>query len=318
MIASSISRRLVDLACLAPSVHNTQPWRWSIRNDRVLLWADRTRALPAEDPWGRNLAISCGAALHHLRFAAHALGFAADVTYFPEGTDSDLLAEVRLHRGDPSPTPSEDLEALRLRCTDRRRFTSWPVPDIELEGLAKEAQELGATALAVTDVTQRFRLELLSNQAHEQRADDSVALLEQDSWLGRSGHDGIPLEVLPKRDDGRQPRSRFGAGLVPEVRNGIESGDGAIILGGPADDTQSWLHTGEGLSALWLRATRAGLSVVPLSLPIEVEQARHDLHQTVLAGAFVPHLVVRIGWQAMGRSDLPRTPRRPVDEILVP
>jgi len=59
----------VNYAVLAPSGHNTQPWRFKLGLDNVKLYADRTRALPMVDPHDRELVISCGAALFHLRLA---------------------------------------------------------------------------------------------------------------------------------------------------------------------------------------------------------------------------------------------------------
>lgn len=320
MITPAMSRRLVGLACLAPSMHNTQPWRWRLDGGDILLYADLDRQLPVEDPSGRNLTISCGAALHHLRFAAHALSWDTEVERFPDGTDSDLLARIRPSHGVASATPLDDLDALRVRCTDRRRFTSWPVPDMELEALAAEAVEAGASALAVTDATLRFRCERLVNAAHDLRAEDVSAVEEQNRWLARTGSDGIPMTVLPERGDDPEalPRSRFLPGLVRETRNGLESGDGLIILGAAVDEREAWLRTGEALGALWLRATRAGMSVVPLSVPVEVDDVRQTLHERVLGQAFTPHILVRIGWQAIGRSDLPRTQRRPLSEVLLP
>jgi hypothetical protein len=315
--STSIARRLVELACLAPSVHNTQPWIWQVDGDRVRLYADRSRQLPIEDPLGRNLVISCGAALHHLRFAAKALGWTAEIHRLPDPDQPDLLAAVRLHRAKPPPAAAEDLEILRRRCTDRRRFTSWPVPESLLDGLAGEAAEHGAAAEPVVDVAARFRLELLAGRALVVREADLAANREQRAWVDRDGAEGIPSSVLPADDSGVLSRSGFGTGLLEETRTVVESGDGVIALGGRSDvDPQQWMRTGEGLSALWLRATRDGLSVVPLSLPVEVDDVRRELRDVVLAGAFTPHLLTRIGWQAIGRSELPRTPRRSLGEVL--
>ena len=90
-----------------------------------------------------------------------------------------------------------------------------------------------------------------------------------------------------------------------------------LVLCGESDDTTAWLRTGEALSALWLTATAEGLAVVPLSQVIEVEETRHELHNSVLGGLSVPHLIVRIGWQSIGRRELERTPRRPLSEVLL-
>lgn len=319
-MSPSIPRRLVELACQAPSVHNTQPWIWRVSNNTVRLYADTSRQLPVEDPTGRNLVISCGAALDHFQYAGRALGWETSVTRMPEGSGRDLpLALVRVDRGKPSRTPAEDLEVLRNRCTDRRRFTSWPVPAAMLDSLVGTARSRGAQAGAVVDEAARLRLELLAHQAHALRAEDPIAKREQRQWVGRSGGDGVPVSVLPALDDPRSiPRTRFGAGLVQESRTVVESGDGVIVLGGDVDEPGAWLRTGEALSALWLEATRAGLSVVPLSLPVEIDSVRSDLQRVVLKGDLHPHLLVRIGWQAIGRSQLPRTPRRSVSEVLRP
>ena len=313
MISRPVLERLIELACLAPSVHNTQPWVWQAGGRHVRLYADRTRLLPEEDPLGRNLTISCGAALDHFRVAAHALGLASQVVRLPQGPESDLLAEIELVPEAPSPTAAEDIALLRARCTDRRRFTSWPVPRAALDDLARQAAARGARACPITDDAVRFRLEVLARRAQLSRALDVAATSEQRRWVGRPGPDGIPVAVLPA--DPGPAAARFAGGSVAETRAVVESSDGVIAIGAPSDDPDAWLRTGEGLSALWLRATRDGLSVVPLSLPIEIETVRGAL-QDELGGLMTPHLLARIGWQAIGRSELPRTPRRDVTEVL--
>lgn len=308
--------QIVQLACLAPSVHNTQPWSWRQRRGSLQLHVDRSRQLPVEDPTGRNPVISCGAALHHFQVAAGALGWRPEVDRLPDGPDSSLLAEIRLHRAQRPVTADDDLAAVRDRCTDRRRFTSWPVPEERLESLAAQARRCGADALPVVEVTARFRLELAINRALTVRDADAAATAEQRAWIDHGPHDGVPREVVPAEAAASGRRSRFGTGLLDDSRPDVESSDGLIVLGGRSDDVGDWLSTGEGLSALWLRATRGHLSVVPLSQAIEVDQTRCEIRDTVLRGALAPHLLVRIGWQAISRSELPRTPRRPIDEVL--
>ena len=97
-------RSVVELACLAPSIHNTQPWTWRVRRGLLELHADHSRRLSAADPTGRSLVISCGAALHHAQVAARALGWRAEVDRLPEGPTAALLATLRLRRSTPSLT----------------------------------------------------------------------------------------------------------------------------------------------------------------------------------------------------------------------
>lgn len=312
----AVVERLVSLACLAPSVHNTQPWLWRYDDGLLELRADLRRRLPAEDPRGRNLTISCGAALHHLQFAARALGWETSVDRLPGGLPETVLARVNVVRTAHHAIARGDIDLLRSRCTDRRRFTAWPVPDERLAEMCARAAQWGVRAEAVIRDAARFRLELLANRSLAFLEVEGRRLLEQDRWIDRDGPDGIPLDLLPDDPDPLHARSRFRPGVLEDTRLVIHGGERVIALGGEHDDVGGWLRTGEAMSDLWLEATRAGMSVVPMSQPVEVESTRREIERTVLTARFEPHLLLRVGWQAIGRRGLPRTPRRPVGEVL--
>ena len=103
----TLALRVIELACRAPSVHNSQPWRWRVVDDATIeLYADHRRQLQVSDPPGRNLALSCGAALHHGFVAAQALGLTAAIDLMPSSDDENLLARISLslgHTNRPSP-----------------------------------------------------------------------------------------------------------------------------------------------------------------------------------------------------------------------
>ncbi len=288
----NIARLLVSLACRAPSLHNTQPWNWRVDPGGISLYADASRQLSLADPDGRNLMISCGAALHHLQVAARAHGWRASVSRMPDSTDPTLLAEVRLSPANRPTAVADDLRALKERCTDRRRFTSWPVPDERLARLAAIASDWGGQGVALTDVAERFQVELLVARATQLQSHDHGVTEEQRSQLGADG--------------------------LNDPADDVRGGDGLVVLCASDDTPVSWLQSGEGLSALWLHAVREGLSVVPISQVIDVAETRAALQYGVLGDLVVPMLLVRIGWQAISRSQLEPTPRRPVDEVLLP
>lgn len=311
-------RRIVEVATRAPSVHNTQPWRWRASGHVLELFADRRYQLPEADPTGRDLIISCGAALHQAEVAAQALGWSVRVARFPDPVTPDLLACLDLA---PAPPPTDATDTLRLlqqRCTDRRRFTSWPVPDERLAHLAQIATQAGTRAVALTDVSERFRAERLILQATAQQREMPGMVSEQVAWRDRSAVDGIPSAVLPARTWPPAPHThRFDDGDLEDTgERPVEGSDGLIAIFDTADDPQAWLRAGEGLSALWLAATAGGLSIVPLSQVIEVPDARSAFQYEVFDGLARPLILARVGWQAIGRSDLVRTPRRPVGDVL--
>lgn len=310
--------RIVEAATRAPSVHNTQPWRWRASPDVLELFVDRTRRLPATDPDGRNMIISCGAALHHAQVVATALGWAPSVTRHPDPGSPDLLARLELAPSPPTPDGAELLRAVEQRCTDRRRFTSWPVPGERLEHLAAVATTWGTNGRALTDVSDRFQAERLVGQAADLQARQREAVAERDQWLDRSTPDGIPRAAFADTGAGSGgPRHRFEQ--VPDTDLGdqdVQLADGLVVLFDAEDEPASWVRAGEGLSAMWLTATTGGLSVVPLSQAIEVERTREAMRAVVLRGLGHPLLLARVGWQAIGRSGLARSSRRPVEEVL--
>jgi nitroreductase len=316
-VPSPVVRRIVELASRAPSVHNTQPWRWRYDDGALELHADRSRQLVAGDPLGRNLMISCGAAVQHAEAAARALGWATTIDRLPEGPASTLTARLRLSPRSVPRDGQATIDAIERRYTDRRRFTAWPIPDELLGHLGAVATQWGTRGLALVDATERFRVELLVGRALERQSANLAVAGEQASWVNHGPADGIPAPVLPSPQQllVRRP-SRFAVGLLDDSDQNVESHDGLIVLCGATDEPLDWLRAGEGLSGLWLAATTEGLSVVPLSQVIEVDETRETLRHEVLGGLAHPMILLRVGWLAISRGELPRTARRPVDDLL--
>ncbi|MFC7727376.1 Acg family FMN-binding oxidoreductase [Nocardioides sp. GCM10028917] len=309
--------RIVEIATRAPSVHNTQPWQWRGGSHTLELYADTSRRLPHTDPDARNLILSCGAALHHAQAAAEALGWQTRVVRHPDPDRPDLLASLDLSPGPPPATADETLAALDRRCTDRRRFTAWPVPEERQSHLARIANHWGARAVALTDESERFIAERLVRRAHHLQWADPAARAEQAAWQDRDGGDGVPPDALPGGADhlGDHPH-RFEGASEERAATDLEASDGLLVFFDTDDDPAAWLRAGEGLGAMWLAATTAGLALVPLSQVIEVPETRAALQAEVLGSLAHPLLLVRLGWRSTGRPPPARTPRRPVSEVL--
>ena len=314
----ALARRVIELACRAPSVHNTQPWRWRVVDGTAIeLRGDQHRQLLVSDPCGRNLAISCGVALHHAMVVARALGLDTDVELEPSGPADPLLARMTLTAGTAGPGAEQVLQAVAERRTDRRHTTSWPVPEARTHRLAVRASGWGAHVVAVSDVADRFRLDALVEQAGSLQAADPRFVEEQQAWTGHSRSDGIAATTAVPPRNGRPPEhpNRFEASAPPST-GGASGADGVIALCSVEDDRGSWLRCGQALSALWLQAAREGLSIVPLSQVVEVDETRAALQRDVLGGLARPQVVVRVAWPASDPEPLERTPRRPVGQVI--
>ncbi|MGE3287111.1 MAG: NAD(P)H nitroreductase [Pseudonocardia sp.] len=314
MIVERIEPRTVQaaiaLATRAPSVHNTQPWKWRIGPRSVHLYADRDRWLQATDPEGRDLVMSCGAVLHHLRVALAAAGLRATVHRLPNPAEPDHLAAVELTPGTAADADYGLVAALERRHTDRRPFASWPVPDAVLAELVGVAAEQGAVLRPVTEAAGRSRLLAAITEAERIQRESTAYRTELALWSGRrAGPDGVPAAAA---DDAAAGVRRFDGA----TGGGGSDGAALLVLGTASDDLLSWLRAGEATSAVLLQATIAGLASSPLSQPLEVGGTRMVLRDDVLGGTLSPQMVLRVGWPSGTAGGTRRTPRRPVEETI--
>jgi nitroreductase len=316
-----VALAITEIARWAPSVHNSQPWSWRMRHRDLELRADRKRQLTVSDPDGRNLTISCGAALHYTIAAAEVLGWDTDVELLPTANDPDLMARIRLAPGEVPRDARDTLGLLQKRCTDRRRFTNWPIPPDRLRQLIETVRVDAVDVVAVSEPVLRWRVERLVDEARHVQDANPLLVAEQRRWTERGHEDDIPgpaLSVVAPVDPSNLHRwgSRFDTAAPVPVRQPEENTDGLLAVATRTDDVTAWLLAGTAMTGLWLRATAEGLSVVPLSQVVEVPDTRAAIAHELLADGRSPQILLRIGWQEIGRGGLDRTPRRSVDELL--
>ncbi|MGH4011264.1 MAG: Acg family FMN-binding oxidoreductase [Pseudonocardiaceae bacterium] len=328
MIQTTDLGMAVEHALRAPSVHNTQPWRWRIRPKAVELHADWNRHLPATDPDRRDLILSCGAALHHLRVACAARGLAVEVDRLPDPEDLGHLATVAIRPGQSDPTDAALFPAIQRRRTERRRMSHRPVPASYLRTLTEQARRAGALLVPVTSALMRQRLTTtLTEAAHHQDVTPGY-IAELQLWTRRyaAACDGVPATSVappPIGLTGSSPLRRFPHAQLSQPRQlaGHGPADDAaelLVIATAGDDSLDWLRAGEATSAVLLAATQLELATTPLSQAVEVELSRRELQQQVLHVPEHPQLIVRVGWQASGAAELPVTPRRDLSSVLLP
>ena len=313
-------RSVITLALRAPSIHNSQPWRWIVGDNSVHLFADPYRHLPTTDPDSRDLLVSCGAGLHHLRVAFAAVGWATTVHRLPNPAQPDHLAAVECF---PRAATAEDIAlaaAISHRRTDRRRFSSWAVPAGLVHTLAERATAQGAILVPITDLQHRFQLTSAIAEAARQQAANPDYATELAIWAGRSS---VATEGVPAANTLAHP-ARHGDTTMRAFPHGEltdpESWEGyageLLLLATSSDDRMSQLRAGEALSAVLLAATDLHLATCLLTQPLEIDTTRVTLRDGVLDGAASPQMVLRLGWAPVGSNPLPATLRRPLDEVL--
>jgi hypothetical protein len=316
MTARSIGDRLAGLlphVVRAPSSHNTQPWRFRLRGETLELWADRTRGLPVNDPYDRELTISCGAALLTLRLTALAHSLAVTVEELPEG-DTDLLARVRV-----TGTASADARETRLfdavdeRVTTRFAFREEPLDPRVADAVARAAEHAGVE-LATLEGEAREAFALLVAEGDRQQFHDQSWRRELASWMHplRRG-DGLPTRELTGPLT-RLVVSHADVGRRTARRDETLAREAPLVcaLATAGDEPGDWLAAGQGLQRVLLRAAAEGVQAGYLNQPIQVPSLRpHVREVSGLTG--IPQVAFRLGVPA---GELVPSARRPVEDVL--
>lgn len=315
----------LNYAVLAPSIHNTQPWRFHIENEVVWVHRDPSRTLATIDPNGRELVISCGAAILNLRLALQHFGYGIQLEA-PSTREREMDATllVRLRRGllQPPPAPEEDrlFHAIPRRHTNRQSYRAEPLPGGIVRALEEEAAMEGAWLIPLREERVRLQLADLIAQGDRQQWRDPEFRRELASWVHpnrAATRDGMPGSALGLGD--------WTSLLGPLVVRTFDRGDGQaavdhqlatgspglFVLGTLGDEIDDWLDAGQALERVLLEATADGLSASFLNQPLEITELRHELAALLRHEGF-PQIILRMGY---GAQVLP-TPRRRLADVV--
>jgi hypothetical protein len=319
MVDTEVIKGAVELAVRAPSLHNSQPWRWVADGGVLELWADPTRIGHATDSTGREVLISCGAVLDHLRAAMAAAGWQAIIDRFPNPNNLDHLATLEFRSMEfVTDAHRARAEAIRHRQTDRLPFAAPPQWDA-FEPVLRETLAASVADLDVIEDDSRPLLADASRLSADLRRYDSSYHAELQWWTTHSdSSQGIPQGALVSDSEaGRVDVARdFPTGQERERRALIGRDRSKILVLSTYDDSrQNALGCGEALSTVLLECTMASLATCTLTHMIERHASREIVRRLTQRRA-EPQLLIRVGAIPQTESPPTPTPRRPVSEIL--
>ena len=310
---------VVAQAARAPSIHNTQPWRFEWNGRDFLLRADTQRGLTVSDPDGRELAMSCGAALFNLKIALRHLELSGTVRLLPERSDPRVLAVVTVDRGSPvTESEQRQFKALHRRHTRRGGFTDQQITPALSVVLQEAAYAEGASLVYVTGEGARRKVLHLARDAERDGARDDRVRAETEAWTPAptSGRrDGVPVRSYPAEatsDVVDLPGRDFdlGRGFGLAEADGSPTGPIGVLMT-EQDLEADWLRAGQALESVLVTAASEWAFASLHSRVCEVPRLRAELRRE-LASAAYPQILLRIG-----RADTaPLTPRRSVDDIV--
>ena len=310
---------LISMAARAPSVHNTQPWRFKVGQRAIELYADTSRKLHV-DPLGREMLISCGAAVFGLRLAVRSLGYLPVVDLLPDPARLRLLARVQLGQAAPlTAAERKMLEAVPHRHTHRGPFEPDPLPGRLLAGLQHDAVAEAAT-LALTDQHTYGRLVAITGPASRVRDRDQAIRAEMLRWTRQANdpaRDGVPAHAFAGRPAGEAGRLwqrdfDLGRGFGLLADDGPSPPVTAVLLTS-GDGRADWLRAGQALHRLLLHAASQWVFAALHTQPLEAAATR-QLIKTSLALPGSPQVLLQLGVARTSQA----TARRPAGELLEP
>ena len=324
--------QVVAAATRAPSIHNTQPWRFRASGDRLDVFYDPERALPVLDPTARQQIISCGIAIEFAVVALAARGQTAEVTLLPDEAAADHLAAVRVTGGSAATEQDTALaSAIDQRHTVRAPFLSRAVPGELVDRIQREAGRFGTWVKPIDRSEEEVATVFLISRAEEIEQGDPAYLAELQSWMRTDpgAVDGVPVEAVPADDPNARPSNwlirDFVVGNREQQSDFLPASDPdapppdverptVVLMGTDEDDRDDWLEAGRALARVLLLATVEGVAASPLTQALDWPSTRSRL-QSRLSLVGHPQMLLRMGYP-------PEQPaaavsgRRPVDEVL--
>lgn len=316
-------KKLIHYATLAPSGHNTQPWKFSFKNNSILIYSDYSRRLPVVDPDDHALFISLGCALENLIIAANKMGYRANVEYFPQDEDDEC---IRVNMNKENVEFDSDLfEAIPDRQATRSNYDGRPIPLEDLDKLMEVSKQDEVSFMLFTKPNEIEPIIEFVKEANVLQFRNKSFVKELISWIRFS-----KKEALSKLDGlnsasmglpyvpnwlGKFIINNFATpnGEAKKCEKQIRESSCLALFIARSNEKRAWINLGRSFERVVLKATSLNIKHAHLNMPCEELEIRKKLKIHLGLKDEHPLLLLRLGYS----NPKPKSYRRPVEEVIV-
>lgn len=315
--------KIIHYATLAPSGHNTQPWKFSIEDNSILIFPDYSRRLNVVDPDDHALFISLGCALENLIVASNRMGFNAKVEYVLQKKESEHIC-VTLKKEKTESDPHL-FNAIRNRQSTRNQYDGRQIPTEDLENLKQASKQDKVSFILFTDDEDIEPIIMFVKEGNRLQFRNRLFTSELTSWIRFSKENALAtrdglnsasmgLPHMPERL-GKLILNTFATpdGEAKKCEALIRGSSGLAFFIAQANDKECWINVGRSFERTVLTATSLNIKHAHMNMPCEEVEIRKKLQQHLGLKREQPLLLLRIGYS----SPMPESYRRPVESVLV-
>ena len=317
---AAAQKELIRYATLAANSHNTQPWRFGVSDRSILVAPDLDRRLPSVDPDNHHLYASLGCATENLIQAAAAFGLRATPSFDAATGGINIGLETS------APTRSRLFDAIPMRQSTRGLFDARPAPSEQLRQLEADGNVDGVELRLFTERKQIEEILGYIVAGDSAALEDEAYIAELKTWLRFNASEALQTaDGLFSKASGNPTlpswlgRLIFGLVITKDGENKkceaqLRSSSGVAVFISEKNNPESWIASGRSSQRFALRATALGIRHCFVNQPVEVPIVRGQFAAYLGVGSRRPDLVMRFGYGA----ELPRSLRRPVNQVLFP
>src|SRR3984957_2080526 len=308
---------LVRFGTLAANSHNTQPWKFSIKDGSISISPDYARRCPIVDPDDHHLFVSLGCATENLIHAAAATGLKSNPDF-----ENDVVT-VMFEKAQPIASPL--FEAIPRRQSTRAVFDGKPVSSDDLRLLEQAGIDDGVAVLIITDRARMAKVTEYVVRGNANQMQDKAFMKELKAWMRFSEADAVAtMDGLFSRASGNpslpswlaRPLLNFvytESGQNDKYRAQIDNSAGIAVCSSELNNKNHWIAAGRACQRFALQATCLGLKYAFINQPVEVPELRNELSSYLGLGGRRPDIVVRFGHG----PELPKSLRRPPEQLIL-